>query len=209
MSDTVTITVAQVPPNWYVTKTEAVAAAKASGKRIILVYGRDGCYNTTWTRECLSANPSIKPLVDAGYVCWYCNCDGDTADEASAYRSGLGYYTLPMVCVLNPQDMSAYLNRTTGWQDAETISGYVDKYKPVGILYQIKFDANGGSGTMPDFYLGKGQVGNLPRCAFSFWGKTFKGWAGSNGRHYDDGILIFDAVKADQTMTLTAIWDAP
>lgn len=74
--------------------------------------------------------------------------------------------------------------------------------------YAIVFDANGGTGTMADLICARGKVYNLTKRAFTApRGKAFKGWAGSNGRRYDDGILIFDAVEAGSILRLTAIWE--
>ena len=49
---------------------------------------------------------------------------------------------------------------------------------------------------------------HLTKCAFTApTGKTFKGWAGSNGKRYDDGVLVFNAAAEGATLTLTAIWE--
>lgn len=37
--------------------------------------------------------------------------------------------------------------------------------------------------------------------------RKFAGWQRTNGRRYDDGVLIFDLVKAGEKMTMTAIWE--
>ena len=73
--------------------------------------------------------------------------------------------------------------------------------------YGIRFVANGGTGTMADLICARDKVYNLTKCAFKAPdGKTFAGWAGSNGKRYDDGILIFNAAAEGKTVTMTAIW---
>ena len=54
------------------------------------------------------------------------------------------------------------------------------------------------------------QVVNLPVVASLFApppGKRFVGWACSNGRRYDDGMLVFDLAEPGETVTMTAIWE--
>ena len=53
-----------------------------------------------------------------------------------------------------------------------------------------------------------GHVYKLPKCGFvKPAGKHFAGWACSNGRRYDDGMLVFDLAKPGETVTMTAIWE--
>ena len=53
-----------------------------------------------------------------------------------------------------------------------------------------------------------GGVHNLPPCPFTPpSGKRFAGWACSNGRRYDDGMLVFNLAKPGETVTMTAIWE--
>ena len=88
--------------------------------------------------------------------------------------------------------------------DGPSAPGYFTK----GTVYTVAFDGNGAtSGTMVSCTCRIGQVYNLPKCAFTKTGKAFKGWAGSNGRRYDDGVLIFNAAAEGKTLTLTAIWE--
>ena len=73
--------------------------------------------------------------------------------------------------------------------------------------YGIRFVANGGTGTMADQICTRDKVYNLTKCAFTEpTGKAFAGWAGSNGKRYDDGILIFNAAAEGKVLTLTAVW---
>ena len=73
--------------------------------------------------------------------------------------------------------------------------------------YAIVFLPNGGSGEMTYQVCARDKVYNLTKCAFRKTGKTFRGWAGSNGRRYDDGVLVFNAAEEGATLTLTAIWE--
>ena len=75
-------------------------------------------------------------------------------------------------------------------------------------VYMVRFDANDGNGDMPALVMKPGSVCILQKCAFTPpAGKRFAGWACSNGRRYDDGMLVFDLAKPGETMTMTAIWE--
>lgn len=54
-----------------------------------------------------------------------------------------------------------------------------------------------------------GHVYKLPKCGFVRpEGKTrFVGWAGPNGRRYDDEMLVFNLAQSGGTVTMTAIWE--
>ena len=65
-----------------------------------------------------------------------------------------------------------------------------------------------GAALMSPRYYDWGQVFNLPPP--SIWAdddETFVGWAGSNGRRYDDGVLMFNLGRGGETVTMTAIWE--
>ena len=69
---------------------------------------------------------------------------------------------------------------------------------------EVVFLANGGTGDMPALQVKSGVVHKLPSCAFTPpEGKTFAGWACSNGRRYDDEMLVFGLGG----VTMTAIWE--
>lgn len=54
-----------------------------------------------------------------------------------------------------------------------------------------------------------GRVYRLPKCGLvKPDGKTrFIGWAGSNGKRYDDEMLIFNLAQPGETVRMTAIWE--
>lgn len=52
------------------------------------------------------------------------------------------------------------------------------------------------------------EIFKLPANPFTApEGKRFVGWQGSNGRRYDDGMLIFNPVPVGEILTITAIWE--
>ena len=66
----------------------------------------------------------------------------------------------------------------------------------------------GESSVMTAMNCDQGKVYKLPNCILSPpAGKRFAGWACSNGRRYDDGMLVFDLAKPGETVTMTAIWE--
>ena len=68
--------------------------------------------------------------------------------------------------------------------------------------YRVVLVAEGVT-TLEDFECGK--VYNIPHPECLDAKAGFAGWAGSNGRRYDPGVLVFDLVPAGGTITLTAI----
>ena len=83
-------------------------------------------------------------------------------------------------------------------------SGMVTLYAAWKTNYKVSIDANGGFGTMTGQIFKLGRVYKLPKCTLKPpAGKShFVGWACSNGRRYDDEMLVFDLGD----VTMTAIW---
>ena len=68
----------------------------------------------------------------------------------------------------------------------------------------IRFDANGGSGSMADMSVRKGSGYTLPACSFTApEGKQFKGWALSAG----GAVLTGSTINVTADITLYAIWE--
>jgi len=73
--------------------------------------------------------------------------------------------------------------------------------------YGIHYAANGGTGSMADQNCQFGQVEKLTGCGFTNGGRNFAGWRCSNGRRYDDGVLVYELAPAGGWVVMTAIWD--
>ena len=138
---------------------------------------------------------------------------GTTSLEAVEYRESLPAITVPT------KSGSVFFGY---WTDASWSGAGVQYYaadgsgvrnsdlKSATTLYarwvktnEVVFLANGGTDDMPALQVKSGVVHKLPPCAFTPpEGKTFAGWACSNGRRYDDEVLVFDLGG----VTMTAIW---
>ena len=96
---------------WYMSRREAIAAAKKSGKKIFLLCGCNLCYDARTTK--LSCEePSVKPELTAKCVLWYSNHDTQ-ANEHSKYLP-CGDFAFPVVCVIDPDNPDTYIKRATG-----------------------------------------------------------------------------------------------
>jgi hypothetical protein len=105
---------------WLESKTDAVSAAKSQGKLVLLLAGReDTCGNCRYMLNtvCESLSPPVKELIQDRYVPWY--CDMDTNADWQPYALGLGTFTLPLICCIDPNTTNQYLDRTTGTQTAQ------------------------------------------------------------------------------------------
>ena len=116
-----------VTNTWYTTKAAAFAAAKAAGvKRIFIARGRTDCRDCDQTRffwcESTDLNTgadglkySAKGLIEAHYICWYCNEDVSAyRDETDPYyqQTGIPFGYLPHTWIIdvassNPLDVTA------------------------------------------------------------------------------------------------------
>jgi thioredoxin-related protein len=104
---------------WVTSKEEAINLATNEGKKILLLAGRDTCGNTRYMQKtvCEKTSPNIKQRIQANFIPWYCDVDSNT--EYRTYTDGLGGFTLPLICIINPLDSDNYIDRTTATQTAE------------------------------------------------------------------------------------------
>ena len=106
---------------WHTSKSAAIAAAKAAGKKVFLVYGRNSCGNTVATRDYTCEIDEVKSRLISGYECWFCDCD-------KQYTEGQGYFnkaqiggTLPFVAVIDPAAPSKAIVQAGGYQDVTDV----------------------------------------------------------------------------------------
>lgn len=123
--------------SWVTSRDEAVSAARAQGKTILLIAGRETCSNTTYMRDtvCQQDDPPIRETIENHYIPWFCNVDGSS--EHYSYTGGLGSFTLPLICRIDPDNPDAYIDRTTGIQDSDVFYNRL-----IGGLVVIKGDLN-------------------------------------------------------------------
>jgi hypothetical protein len=115
---------------WVDSKSAAVSQALAEGKKVLLLAGRHTCGNCNYTQNtlCEMTSPAIRQVIEQGYVPWF--CDVDLSTEWYAYASGLGSFTLPLLCCIDPNKPSAYLDRTTGIQNPEVFHARLSSHLP-------------------------------------------------------------------------------
>lgn len=113
---------------WQTSKATVVSLAKSQGKKILLFAGRETCGNCKYMKYtlCESSSPAIKSLIEQYFIPWFSDIDNST--EWYPYSSGLGSFTLPLICIIDPNDSSAYLDRTTGVQDEDVFYNRLSKY---------------------------------------------------------------------------------
>jgi hypothetical protein len=105
---------------WQDSKSNAMAMALSQGKRVLLMAGRHTCGNCNYMQNdvCESLLPPIKNLIQSKFVPWFCVVD--TSTEYYPYASGLGSFTTPLICCIDPHQPNVYLDRTTGTQAPQT-----------------------------------------------------------------------------------------
>ena len=89
------------PLEWLTTRDAAFAKARAEGKKVFLISGRDTCGNTMGTRDYSCEDPSVKRHLLKNYVCWYNNCD-DQYEESAPYFNGYDMGNmLPFIAIID------------------------------------------------------------------------------------------------------------
>ncbi len=104
---------------WQTSKEDAVAMAKNQGKKILLLAGRETCGFTMYMRNTVSesTSPSVRCLIEQNFITWFCDVDSST--DWYPYADGLGSFSLPLICCIDPDSSDSYLDRTTGIQESE------------------------------------------------------------------------------------------
>ena len=101
------------------TKEAALDRAWRENKRILIIYGREGCAYTRATMFSTLPTASVRALLDDGYVLWYSNCDRQW--DASRLVSGFSGDTLPTLAIVDPLDPSTGVAGLGGYQSASAI----------------------------------------------------------------------------------------
>ena len=90
-----------VPLEWVTSRSAALARARAEGKNIFLISGRNTCPNTMGTRNYSCEVPDVKRHLLKNYVCWY-NVIDTKSGESRKYFSGHDVgSTLPFIAVID------------------------------------------------------------------------------------------------------------
>ncbi len=183
-SELSSLSVRQGVVDFVVTRDEAEDAAWRKNKRILLVRGRELCGNTTSVMFYSIPSATVKSALDAGYVLWYSNCDRQY--DAPGYSSGLGSYTLPLICILDPLDMSKPVARLTGYQSADSLKSFLNSNASWSGLPSGKITVTynpGANGSEPQQAVTRGQnvAFTLKGAIFTRNGYMQTGWAKSDG----------------------------
>lgn len=96
---------------------------------------------------------------------------------------------------------TAYILKVAGLAAGRPAEATIDS------RYAVWFDAGGGTGAMMPIYCDRGKVYALPAATYTNGTKKFAGWAGTNGKRYDNGMLVFDLAAAGGKVTMKAIWE--
>jgi hypothetical protein len=138
--------------DWQTSRDEAVALAKAQGKKILLVAGRyPACAVTAGAVDiaCESVNPPIRALIQQHFIPWF--SDIDASSETDVYVTGMAYYYLPLICVIDPNDSLSYLDRSTGAIELQSFYARLLQYSTCALTIspsEQTFAASSNTGTV-------------------------------------------------------------
>ena len=192
-------------------RKEAIETAKMERKRILLVSGRDSCGNTEYLKKVVLENASVKRKVFDDFVVWFNDCDAK-GFEVWRYSAGLGAYTLPLVCAIDPYDAENFIERRTGFMGSEEFLSFVDQL--ANKKFTIVLHKNDGTGTECEVAVKFGKPTALPGAATELeWaprrGFSFMGWSTAEKSKTvwkKDKAVLSKTVSAGETFHAYAIW---
>ncbi len=76
---------------------------------------------------CESSDPPIKATIEEHYIPWYCKWN--SCPELWQYTTGLQVISLPLICIIDPNDSMHYLDRTEGQQMPDVFYERLQKYE--------------------------------------------------------------------------------
>ena len=161
------------PLVWKSTRAEAVEAALSSGKLVLFVAGTETCAYTQYMKATVCETPDVRAVIDASYVCWF--CDMNTSTEWLSYAGGLGGILLPLICVIDPTDPAHYLDRSTDTQTESVFKDRLNSHLPYTPEVPDGVDNDGDGQIDEGARDGKTcfSLNQSVRCAGSGWSLTF------------------------------------
>lgn len=108
------------------TEATAIARAKAEGKMVLTDFGRPSCSDCVVMEATFGrTNPPVKQWLQASCVLWSANVDNSS--EWQPYASGLGSFSLPLLCFVDPAKPGTYISRRTSLIPTSTFLAILQK----------------------------------------------------------------------------------
>lgn len=186
-----------------------------------VIFGLVGCDADAADSEESSVQPAAVPNAGSYYTIRFDNANGtgETTDDQVKVKTR---YEIPE-CMFTPKNDAKFVK----WSDQRDGFGNSydagDKIKdPVGkgevytlyaiwdkTYYNVKYNANGGSGTMADSEFQVGRLATLPNCGFTKTDMRLRCWTtkeDGTGSSYRDRSEFIPSVRANDVVNLYAQW---
>ena len=186
-----------------------------------IIFGLVGCDADAADSEESSVQPVAVPNAGSYYTIRFDNANGtgETTDDQVKVKTR---YEIPE-CMFTPKKEASFLR----WSEQRDGFGNSydagDKIKdPVGkgevytlyaiwdkTYYKVKYNANGGSGTMADSEFQVGRLATLPNCGFTKAGMRLRCWTtkeDGTGISYRNSSAFNPSVRANDVVNLYAQW---
>ena len=183
-------------------------------------------YSLNWTYNTVSYSPAYV-VVDYDYIKYNLSYDRNGGSGTLPSTTNNVIYTNEVVVAGGELSRAGYTwvgwtnNLTsTVWTGGETVTGstlglqsivdgsnVVLRAKWTANNYKVKFDANGGTGSMDDQSFTYDQAQSLTSNAFTRVGYAFSGWTNATGIAYADGVSVSNlATEEGAVVELFAKW---
>jgi hypothetical protein len=118
---------------WETTVRSAFFKAMSQKKKIVLFVGRNSCGKCKYMRMQVfeSAKPPVKTLLEKHFVLWFADADEDK--EWYRVARGLGEFSLPLICIIDPDSGKTFEDRSTGIQHSPDFYSRLLKYIDEGV----------------------------------------------------------------------------
>jgi hypothetical protein len=145
-------------------KVQAVTAAMAENKLVLLIAGREDCANCTQLEYAIlpSINPPLRQFVEEALVYWQCRQDLGYADYMSYVPDLTDGFPIPLICVVDPKDPDNYLMRGFGGAGA---LDFLTLLRKTVLQHTAPLVTNVAGGYLPagaDSVQGRSRYFNLP-----------------------------------------------
>jgi uncharacterized repeat protein (TIGR02543 family) len=206
-----------VTPAWSI--TAGAAFADSIGTRGTLTAARTATPGTVtlraeWSTNGVSASATMDVSVRTVSVTVAFDAHGGTADPASHAYTAYGAYGTLSTATRTGYTFADWYTAASGGTEVAADSTVLPSVTTLHAhwttnTYTVRFDKNGGTGTMADQTMTYGTAATLSPNAFAKTGYLFSGWATSAGgpAAYADKASVENLASEQGTViTLYAVW---